>query len=144
MSTHSHRATSIGRRLKAHLQDFRRAKPGERFQQRYRRRRRLGHGILAKALSLGTGVVLFVLGLILIPPPGPGLLVVFVGAGLIAEESYLAARAFDSLELRARRVATRALRAWKRASAAARVLVMLIVACSAAASALAAFAFVSR
>ena len=143
MTAHVSHSASISDRLKAHWQDFRHSKAGHRFQDRYQRRRKHGHNPLLKALYLGAGLVLFIAGLILMPAPGPGILVVCFGAGLIAEESLAAARALDWLEIRARRVASRAQRAWKRASSAQKGLVVLagLVIASAAALAFCAVVF---
>jgi hypothetical protein len=46
-------------------------------------------------------------GLVLLPLPGPGLLVITAGVLLMAEESHAAARALDWLEVKARRLAGR-------------------------------------
>ena len=48
------------------------------------------------------GVSLVVVGLVLVPAPGPGWLVVFAGAGLLAQESLALARSLDAMELRVR------------------------------------------
>jgi hypothetical protein len=65
---------------------------------------------------------------------------VFIGAGLIAEESYLAARTLDWIELRVRRLADRARRRWKSASPALKARIVVDAAFAAAGSALAAYA----
>jgi uncharacterized protein (TIGR02611 family) len=105
-----------------------RAAPGERFQNRYYRRKNRRATRLLKALNVAIGIALVVVGSILLPAPGPGLLVIFIGATMIAEESLLAAKALDRAELKARRLASSAKRAWKHASAALKA---LIVACGA-------------
>ena len=51
--------------------------------------------------------MLVLTGLVLLVAPGPGFLLVFVGAAMIAEESLWFARAFDALELKVRRLAAR-------------------------------------
>jgi hypothetical protein len=45
-----------------------------------------------------------VLGVVFLPLPGPGLLIIAAGALLVAEESLSAARALDWLERKARRL----------------------------------------
>ena len=112
-------------RVKANWFDFKTGKPGRRFQDRYRRRQRQGHGPVVKFLSLGFGLVLFAIGLVMLPAPGPGFLIVFPGAALIAEESYFAARAFDWLEVKLRALAAWSERAWKRASLALKATVVV-------------------
>ena len=47
-----------------------------------------------------------------------------IGAGLVAEQSYVAARALDKAEVRARRRGTAMLRYWQRTSLAAKVVMI--------------------
>jgi hypothetical protein len=63
---------------------------------------------------------MFLAGIVLMPATGPGFLVVFVGAAMLAEESVIAARALDSAELKLRALHIRVRRAWRRASIAIR------------------------
>ena len=110
------RRASVSQRVRSHWAQFKSGEPGRRFQDRYRRRRREGHGLLVKILYVSIGSVLFVLGLVMLPAPGPGFLVLFPAAALIAEESYWAARAFDAMEVKLRALGAWAERTWKRAS----------------------------
>ena len=107
--------TGVAERIKAHWQEFKEGKPGHRFQERYHRRQQQGHSLAAKFLYIGLGLVLFIVGLVMLPAPGPGFLVVVPGAALIAEESYVAARTFDAAEVMARRIGGWAARTWKHA-----------------------------
>ena len=111
----AHRGGTV-ERVKEHWWDFRTGQPGRRFQDRYRRRRRQGHSLVAKFVSLGLGLVLLAIGLVMLPAPGPGFLIVFPGAALLAEESLWAAKAFDWMEVKLRALAVWSTRAWKRAS----------------------------
>jgi hypothetical protein len=82
--------------------------PGRRFRDRYahaqRRRSRLG------ALLVVMGAIgLIIVGSVMLFTPGPGALLVLLGAALVAGESYRAARALDRIEL-ALRAALRRLR----------------------------------
>ncbi len=54
-------------------------------------------------------------GLFFLPAPGPGFLILFAGAALLAEESLTAARALDWTEVRLRRLAKWGRRAWRAA-----------------------------
>ena len=126
MVTHARAAPTLSQRIKDGWRDFKTSRSGHRFQDCYRRRRKYGHSLLSKALSLTAGLILFVLGLILLPAPGPGFLVVFIGAGMIAEESYASACALDWIEVRLRRIGARVLRAWTHASTPAKALVVLV------------------
>lgn len=74
-----------------------RAKPGRRFTERYRHRRRRNG--LASALAMTGGTLLVLVGGVLMITPGPGLVVALAGAALIASESERAARGLDALEL---------------------------------------------
>jgi uncharacterized protein (TIGR02611 family) len=114
------------------------ARPGMRFQERFRRRQRQGHKPVTKFFSIVVGSVLVMTGVVLIPMPGPGFLVVLPGAALIAEESYFAARLFDGIELKGRHAGGAATRSWKhappllKAAVAALVLVLAVAAAFAA------------
>ena len=85
---------------------------GRRFQMRYRQRREKPSGTWRKIvlMSLGTGLVL--LGIVMIVLPGPGLLAILVGAALIAQESLVASRVLDRIDLWLARVQQR-WRAWR-------------------------------
>ena len=94
-------------RLRKQWLHMKRARPGHRFRARYEHRRRQHANPLWTPLYLMLGTVLFLLGLVLLVAPGPGFLLIFVGAAMVAEESLWVARALDALELKLRRVAAR-------------------------------------
>lgn len=83
------------------LNDLLRGSPGRRFSALYRLRRQRKPRWLRIAGVVGGGM-LMLLGVLLVPTPGPGLLALLLGAGLIATESLAFARALDRLELRLR------------------------------------------
>jgi uncharacterized protein (TIGR02611 family) len=132
MTARARRSMTFSQRTRENWRDFKEATPGRRFQDRYRRRRNQGHSLISKVLSLVAGVVLFVIGFILLPAPGPGFLVIFLGAGMIGEESKLAARALDRAELRLYSVGRRGLRFWRSASLAVKALLVVFAAGAAA------------
>jgi uncharacterized protein (TIGR02611 family) len=103
-------------RLRQQWQDVTRARPGTRFRQRYRARQVRRRCHVAKVLVITAGLLLFLLGIVLLPAPGPGFLVIFVGAAMIAEESYWAASALDAIERKGWRVFRWMRKAWRRAS----------------------------
>jgi uncharacterized protein (TIGR02611 family) len=115
MSAHARRSAGPAHRIRANWEEFKSARAGTRFQARFRRRQRQGHKPVTKFFYIVTGFVVLMMGLVLIPAPGPGFLVVLPGAALIAEESYFAARLFDTIELKARRIGRAAVRTWKHA-----------------------------
>ena len=84
------------------LRELLQATPGRRFTERYRQRRHTG-AAWRRPLSMIAGALLILLGALLMLTPGPGIVVLLVGATLIATESERAARALDELELKLRR-----------------------------------------
>jgi hypothetical protein len=92
--------------MKRRLQKFTSVPHGQRFRAHYDRLQRRPHLIRA-LLTIGLGLLMFALGLVMLVLPGPGLLVGFVGAALIAGESRWAAQLLD-------RVDSFLTRAWKR------------------------------
>ena len=110
----------LGKQWKAVVQ----SPPGQRFCRRYEARKKERASLLWKPLYIVVGTGLFVLGLILLFAPGPGFLVVFVGAAMVGQESLWVARLLDSAELRLRPCLGWARRLWKRASAAARAAII--------------------
>jgi uncharacterized protein (TIGR02611 family) len=88
--------------IRKQWRDLTKIEPGTRFQNRYWRREGRRCSALVKPFYLTLGGALFITGIVLMPAPGPGFLVAFIGAGMLAEESLLAARAFDWMELKLR------------------------------------------
>ncbi len=85
-----------------------------------------------RLLKPAAGIILFVGGVILCFIPGPGIPLIVIGAGLLADESRLIARAMDWIELRARKIITLARRWWNHAPKVARhaVIVLAVLAVS--------------
>ena len=86
-------------------QELRRGKPGRRFQSRYERNQETRCGALRKWSLIALGLVLA--GLVFLPLPGPGMLIILAGAMLMAERSRAAARTLDWMELKVRRLVGR-------------------------------------
>jgi uncharacterized protein (TIGR02611 family) len=107
--------------LKRYWKELKRGTPGKRFQQQYRKSHESGGDPLRKALFLGGGALVIAAGIFFLPAPGPGWAIIFMGGGLMAQESKTAAKMLDWTELRLRAVVEWALGMWKRASAPARV-----------------------
>ena len=91
-------------RLKEGWRELKRGQPGRRFQDRYARRRGAARGVLGKCAFVCVGVLVLLVGIVFLPLPGPGMIIVAAGALLMAEGSRTTARALDALELRVRRV----------------------------------------
>ena len=118
MTTRERTTPGLLYRLRMHWHELAAAPRGQRFQQRYARRQQARRSRVGKPLTIAAGVLIVLVGVIMLPAPGPGMLVVLLGASLVAEESRASARALDWLELRVARFLRSALRAWHRASAA--------------------------
>jgi uncharacterized protein (TIGR02611 family) len=111
--------------LKAHWQDLKKGTPGKRFQDHYRNQHESGGNRMRKALFIGLGALIVAAGIFFLPAPGPGFVIIFIGGGLMAQESERAAKVLDWCELRVRRVLDWALGIWKRASMPARAAIAL-------------------
>lgn len=111
--------------FKQSLRHFGEAPPGKRFEQRFRELRQSRQSGWRKAVFIGVGVLIIAAGLLFLVTPGPGLLVVFVGAGLIAQQSLIAARALDWLDLWLRKLAKWGSGVWHRAPLVAKVVLVL-------------------
>lgn len=108
--------------------ELRAGAPGHRFGERYARRQRAKDGRWdAKSLIniiLGTAIVLS--GLFLVPAPGPGWAITFLGLGLLGSEFSSIARFLDRVELKLRAVALWARRAWYRSPLIGKALLILV------------------
>jgi hypothetical protein len=89
-------------RLRRRWHNLARAKPGKRFQNRYYGRRQRPSGALVKLAYVVLGTLLVIAGVALLPAPGPGALVIVLGAALLAEESLAVARVCDAAEVKIR------------------------------------------
>ena len=115
-------------KLKNNWRELRKAKPGTRFKERYRSRQQSDRSLMAKPLCMAAGILVFLLGVAMLPAPGPGLLIMIIGAALIAEESYAAAVALDSFEVRLRRVLGWLGRLWQRTTLAIKAALVALAA----------------
>jgi hypothetical protein len=95
--------------MKRRLRNFTSVPHGQRFRAHYDRLQQRPH-TMRTLLVIGLGLLLLALGLVMLVLPGPGLLVGFAGAVLIAGESKVAARLLDRVDL----CVTRALARWRR------------------------------
>ncbi|HJQ28387.1 MAG TPA: PGPGW domain-containing protein [Rubrobacter sp.] len=101
-------------RMKQHWREFKASKPGQRFKDRYRRRRRHEQGhIVRRILLIILGVVMAAGSFVLAPLPGPGWATVFIGLMILAGELLPAARFLDWLELRLRSLFWFTRKVWK-------------------------------
>jgi hypothetical protein len=104
------------RSWKRRWEALRNGRPGARFTEVYDERHGEAANPVQRFITLGAGILVFAAGIFFMPAPGPGIAILVVGAGLIAQESRTAARALDGAELRIRALAGFALRIWRDAS----------------------------
>ena len=116
--------------IKREWQELKKGRPGSRFQKRAERakRDRAKQSWLKRLAKPAIGIILTVAGVIFCLIPGPGLPLIFIGAALLAERSRPAARFLDWLEVRTRRLFGWAKRWWQRATAIAKVAVVILAA----------------
>lgn len=96
------------RRLQKGWRELRQGKPGQRFQDRHRRvREGPGCSTVKKCLLIVGGAFLVLAGVVFLPLPGPGMLIIALGALMMAEGSRATAKALDWLELKTRRLVGR-------------------------------------
>ena len=95
--------------LKRRMRRFMTVPSGQRFRTFYDRHHQRPH--LARTIvSIGAGLALIAVGLVLLVLPGPGLLVGAFGAALLAGESLTVAKVLDRVDL----CVTHAWRRWRR------------------------------
>jgi hypothetical protein len=83
------------------------ARPGRRFQGRYRRKRRAKGSAWKRCALMCGGILLALVGIFFMAVPGPGIPILAIGLALVAQESAAMARLLDRTEIRLRRL-------WKR------------------------------
>jgi len=112
--------------MQQHWQEFKESKPGQRFKDRYRRRRQDEQGHIVWRIFLITlGAVIAFGSLILAPLPGPGWATVFVGLMILAGEVLPAARFLDWLEVWLRKLGRLIHKVWQ-ASVLGKIAVILV------------------
>ena len=117
-------------RLRSMMLEFRQAPAGERFQRLYHRRESIHSGLVARSFFLGTGLTIMAIGLLLMPAPGPGTVVLVIGAAIVAQESLRVARAMDWCEARLIHAVKRTIQWWRSRSMGAKALVITTTAAS--------------
>lgn len=86
-------------RLRSHWRQFRADPPGHRFVLRHARHRDRTRSAWHRAFVMTLGVVAMLVGTAMLVLPGPGLLVILLGAFLVGEESLVASRLLDRIDL---------------------------------------------
>ena len=93
--------------LRRHWEQFKRSRPGRRFQDHYERKRESRGGALWRCAVVVCGALLCLAGLFFMAVPGPGIPILLVGMALVAQQSRTAAGLLDRTELRLRRLLRR-------------------------------------
>lgn len=114
-------------KLKQSWRAFEEDTAGQRFRDYYERRHQSHQSAWRKALFIGGGLLIMAAGVFMMVAPGPGLLAIFVGAALIAQQSLLAARTLDWLELRLRELTAWSLTLWRRLPRMVKILLVVLV-----------------
>lgn len=73
--------------------------PGKRFRRQYRRRQAARESIINRLLFIGMGLVSILVGITMLFTPGPGIFFIFLGWGLVAQESLWLSILLDKFEL---------------------------------------------
>jgi hypothetical protein len=100
--------------LKKSWRELASGSPGERFQSRYHHKMRSGRKG-SRVPLLGAGIALILAGIVLLVVPGPGSLLILVGAAFLAEESLVVSRLLDRIEVQLRKLIAAATSGWRRA-----------------------------
>ena len=100
--------------LKREWAQLKKGQPGSRFQDQFDRNQREKKSNFGRVLRVAAGLILLPVGLFFLAVPGPGLVIIAVGAVLIAREFGFAARLLDAVEVRGRKLITWTQRRWQR------------------------------
>jgi uncharacterized protein (TIGR02611 family) len=120
-------------RAKENWRRFKQSKPGRRFQDHHHRCQQ-GYGsrsYLRGLFGIAWGLLVVVGGVIAVPAPGPGWLIILLGLGVIAGESLSFARSMDWIEVRLRRLARLGAGVWAISPVPVKVLIALTILASA-------------
>jgi hypothetical protein len=90
--------------LRRHWNQFKKSRPGRRFQDFYDRKRGSRGGALWRGGAVVLGALLCLAGLFFMAVPGPGIPIFALGAVLIAQQSQATARLLDRAEMSLRRL----------------------------------------
>ncbi len=109
---------------------FKESKPGRRFQDHHHHRQRSSsgrHRLQMRIFCVLGGSLIVVGGMIAVPGPGPGWLIVLLGSWMLAGELLFLARFMDRGEVRLRRLARRVVGIWATSSALVKGLITLTI-----------------
>jgi len=99
-------------RIRRDWKEFKNDTPGKRFLNRFEKTERTPGLRGWRIAIMVVGLLVAAAGIVLMPLPGPGILIVALGAAMLSQGSKGMARVLDWLEVRARKLAEKAKRAW--------------------------------
>jgi len=102
---------------------------GKRFELFFNHRRSLGSSFIRRFFTFGGGIFLIIAGFVFLPTPVPGILLLFFGASLLAQESLFAARFLDWAEIRMRQYVGKSSSFWEKAHISLKVLITVSLIC---------------
>ena len=116
-------------RARENWRRFKESKPGHRFQDHYRHQQQSssGRSNLRVILSIVGGFLVVGGGVIAVPGPGPGWLIILLGLGMIAGVSLSFASFIDRVEVKLRGLARRVVGIWVAWPALVKVLMLLTI-----------------
>lgn len=116
-------------KVKEHSRRFKESKPGLRFEDHYHDHQRNSSGRyrLQVILCIFGGFLIVVGGVIAVPGPGPGWLIVLLGLWTLTGELLFFARFMDRVEVKLRRLARRVVGIWTLSYALVKVLITLTI-----------------
>ncbi len=131
--------------LKQQWRAFKKDRPGKRFEARYERNKkeRPSQSWMVRIFKPAIAIVLLAGGVLLCFIPGPGIPLIIIGAGLLADEWRALARAMDWLELRLRKVVKWAKGWWETAPRLARHAVIALAVLAAGGAAYGGYRFIA-
>jgi hypothetical protein len=100
--------------LKQRWDQFKSYEPGTRFQAQHRKGNRNAKTPLARGVRAVLAIIVTLIGLVMMPAPGPGMPIVALGLTMLAHESLMVARVLDAAELKLRPHALRVMAWWRR------------------------------
>jgi len=107
--------------LKKSWRALRDAPPGERFLRYHRAHHEAGRPVWRRVLSVGIAVGVLIVGVVALPAPGPGTLVIILGLALLGRELRRVAKGLDWVETKLRGIVRWFTRTWRGTSLAGRV-----------------------
>jgi hypothetical protein len=121
------------RRARENWRRFKQSEPGHRFQDHHRYQQ--GHSgsrsCLRGFFGIFGGLLVVAGGIIAVPGPGPGWLVILLGLGMVAGESLFFACLFDQAEVKLRGFIRRAVGLWRISRTSVRILIVVgLVTCA--------------